>query len=135
LSPTVWPQILKLARASYPKECCGLLAGPPATADRTVTHFFPIQNINVERARDRYQMDPREQLAVEKEARRKELEVLGVFHSHPDHPAEPSGTDLAQAWPGYAYVIASVQADSVSTARCWELAGAAFREIGLKILS
>ncbi len=105
------------ARASYPEECCGLLLGK----DGLVLEAVKVKNINTERAHDRYEIDPREFLMVEKEAAKRGLTVLGIYHSHPDHPAEPSEFDRTRAWPEYFYLIVGVRGGSELTHRCWRL--------------
>ncbi len=105
------------ARASYPEECCGLLLGK----DGLVLEAVKVKNINTERAQDRYEIDPREFLMVEKEAAKRGLTVLGIYHSHPDHPAEPSEFDRTRAWPEYFYLIVGVRGGSELTHRCWRL--------------
>ncbi len=59
------------------------------------------------------------------------LEVVGIWHSHPDHPAEPSATDRAGAWEGWSYVIASVSSEGIPSVRSWRLCGARFLEEGM----
>ena len=71
-------------------------------------------------------LDPRDLLRAEDEARARSLAVVGIWHSHPDHPAEPSETDRAGAWDGWSYIIASVSSEGVSSVRSWRLRGARF---------
>ena len=79
----------------------------------------PVPNLNTERGHDRYEMDPKALLAVEREAKAGGMSVMGVYHSHPDNPARPSATDLERAWPGYAYVIVSVRQGRAAEWGCW----------------
>ena len=69
----------------------------------------------------RYTIDPRDMLRSQKAAREKGLNIIGVYHSHPDHVAEPSECDRAQAWPEYAYTILSVQQGKTADVRNWSL--------------
>ncbi len=71
--------------------------------------------------RDRYEIDPREMLAAMKTARLNNLEIVGIYHSHPDHPANPSECDRTLAWSEYIYVICSVDSGSVSATTAWQL--------------
>jgi len=96
------------AAAQYPHEACGVLLGRALEKACEVQEAVPCRNINAERAHDRYQIDPKEQLKVEKDARARGLDVLGYFHSHPDHPAAASATDLALSWEDVLYLIQAV---------------------------
>src|SRR5262249_26919055 len=91
-------QIQRWAAGGYPNEACGLLLGRPGAARTDVELATHARNLAVERARDRYELDPFDQLAAENDARARGLEVVGVWHSHPDHPARPSETDRQRAW-------------------------------------
>jgi proteasome lid subunit RPN8/RPN11 len=80
--------------------------------------------VNEERARDRFEMDPRDFLQAEEDAAHTGEEILGFYHSHPDHPAWPSPTDLlrAQPWPGYYHLIVAVRAAGFQKdARVWQV--------------
>lgn len=120
------------ARASHPREACGVLIG---TLDESgtaplarVTRILPCRNVDTRRAHDRYELDPADFMDADLGARRDGLEIVGIWHSHPDHPARPSATDHAAAWEGWSYVIASVSAAGVGDVRAWRLAGATFVE-------
>ena len=90
----------------YPREICGIMIGPHG--DRTVTEAKPARNIVVERARDRYEIDPRDHIRIQREADAAGLDIVGYYHSHPDHPAQASRFDTERAWAGYVYVIVAV---------------------------
>lgn len=109
------------AQASYPHESCGLLIGERGHGDIMVKRVTQAKNLNLERARDRYLLDPQDFLEADNAARAHGMEVLGVWHSHPDHPAEPSETDRAAAWPGWSYVILAVTCNGVQDMRAWRL--------------
>lgn len=91
----------------YPNEICGLMVGPPG--DGTVTGAKRARNTIVERARDRYEIDPRDQIRIQREADAEGLDIVGYYHTHPDHPAQASRFDTERAWAGYVYLIVSVQ--------------------------
>ena len=111
-------EIQSHAESGYPEECCGILIGK----DGLVAEVRRGANLNTERAHDRYLLDPKEQLQAEKEARAKSLEVIGFYHSHPDHPAVPSEFDRQWAtWAGYSYVITSVEKGKAIASRSWLL--------------
>ena len=119
----------RLAEAAYPYEGCGVLVGTRGE----VTEVRPGRNIRgpEDRARDRYILDPRDILQAERDADLARLEVLGFWHTHPDHPALASRYDADHAWPGYVYVIVSVIQGRAAAERGWVLereAPAEFRE-------
>jgi proteasome lid subunit RPN8/RPN11 len=91
----------------YPNEICGFMLGPKG--DGEVTEVRPARNIIVERSRDRYEIDPRDHIRTQREADAAGLDIVGYYHSHPDHPAQPSRFDAERAWAGYVYLIVSVQ--------------------------
>ncbi len=125
------------ARA-YPSECCGVILGDVNGACKKAEEIVPLKNIrnNPGRAqellplddpareteRNRFLLDPIDQLRVEKDARARGLEVLGYYHSHPDHPARPSNYDREHAWPWYSYVIVSIERGVAKHLTCWVLA-------------
>ena len=114
--------------AGYPDETCGLLLGLSSKAGCCVLLQRPARNLNQVRSTDRFELDPVAYLAAEQAASAAGIELVGVWHSHPDHPARPSETDRAMAWPGWSYLILSVTADGVVDLRSWRLAGRDFIE-------
>jgi len=111
--------------ASYPYECCGLLIGTAKEDERIVHAFRKCRNLNTERAHDRYEMDPMCWLNTEREFETTSLAIIGIYHSHPDHPSRASQTDtdaaLGAGMTNYSYVIASVQKGTVASAQSWML--------------
>ncbi|MGC1405859.1 MAG: M67 family metallopeptidase [Candidatus Dormiibacterota bacterium] len=130
LAPT--PQLLftealfermsELAAAAYPFEGCGVLVGALGEQGATVVKVMEGHNLVEDRRRDRYELDPRDIIKAERDARESHLEVIGFFHTHPDHPARPSQFDTDRAWPGYYYVVISVHAGQLGEATAWRLA-------------
>lgn len=108
-------------RATYPEECCGALLGRLQGEVSVVEAVEAIDNVGEEERRRRFLVDPRDYLAVEREARLRGLEVLGFYHSHPDHPAAPSEFDRQHAWPNLLYVIVAVAGGSPAEMTCWRL--------------
>lgn len=122
----------------YPNECCGVMLGSAEGAVKRVAEIVPLANLRHDPARaqellpldepgreserNRFLIDPLEQLKVEKGARARGLEVLGYYHSHPDHPARPSEYDREHAWPFYSYVIVSVERGEAKALTSWVLA-------------
>ncbi|ABB56191.1 Mov34/MPN/PAD-1 family protein [Synechococcus elongatus] len=108
----------------YPQEGCGLLLG----VDRRVEQVWPATNVwqpedtdeDHDRC-DRYQVDPQALLQAQRYCRDRQWQILGIYHSHPDHPAVPSECDRQQAWPEYVYLIASVTQGKIEDCRCWHL--------------
>lgn len=92
LDPVLW----HLKRV-YPHEGCGLFLGRREGERVTVTEAWPALNLNTERAADRYIMNPADQARAEAHARQSGVEIVGCYHSHPDHPARPSPFDTDQA--------------------------------------
>jgi len=122
LPPALHAELAGIARARYPREACGLLLGRRDGDHVRVLEQREARNQAV--TADRYDLDPADHLRAEDEARALELEVVGVWHSHPDHPARPSEHDRAQAWAGWSYVIVSVRADALGEVRSWRLGDA-----------
>lgn len=112
----------------YPHEVCGLLLGRFDGEETVVEEVTEAKNLNRQRARDRYALDPEDFLRAEKRATERGLDVVGVWHTHPDHAAVPSQTDLDAAWPGYSYVIVSVSRGRGLETRSWTLDGDHFVE-------
>lgn len=109
------------ARKTYPEECCGLLLGRSAASKR-VDEPRPATNVAETNRERRYVIDPRAIFSVDHELRGTGREILGFYHSHPDHPAQPSAFDEAQAtWPGYSYVILSIVDGNPAGLRSWVL--------------
>src|SRR5215471_17574026 len=111
--------------ASYPHECCGLLIGTAAAEGRVIHAFRKCRNLNTERAHDRYDMDPKCWLDTEREFESGPWRIVGIYHSHPDHPSRASQTDtdaaLGAGMLDYSYVIGSVQKGTVAGAQSWVL--------------
>ena len=93
------------ASEGYPHEICGMLIA--ARGEDVVTQTRRVRNTVVERARDRYEMDPLDQIRIQRECDATGLEIVGYYHSHPDHPAQASITDSTRSWAGPVYVIVS----------------------------
>lgn len=109
-----------LCRA-YPEEGCGVLLGRDLGGDREVERVVGFDNVREDSRHNRYLIAPEQFLAAEREARRLGLDVIGFFHSHPDHPSRPSAFDLEHAWPFYSYLIVSVERGRVKDAHSWRL--------------
>jgi proteasome lid subunit RPN8/RPN11 len=102
---------------TYPNECCGALIG----RDGQVTGTFALPNTTEEGPRRRFLVRPDDYRQAEKQAREASGELLGFYHSHPDHPARPSQYDLDHAWPFFSYIIVSVRAGAPEDMTSWRL--------------
>jgi proteasome lid subunit RPN8/RPN11 len=125
------------ALRDYPNECCGILFGKAEGKSKEVIEVISLPNLrhDAKRAqellpldepgreseRNRFLIDPTEQLKAEKDARMRGLDVVGYYHSHPDHPARPSEYDRAHAWPWYSYIIVSVVRGEPKALTSWVL--------------
>ena len=106
---------------SYPEEGCGVLLGSEHEGRREVTRVIAFENQREYSRHNRYTISPEQFLAAERESRDHGVDVLGFFHSHPDHPAQPSAFDLEHAWPYYSYLIVSVLKGRIDTMRSFRL--------------
>ncbi len=108
--------------AAYPNEGAGLLLGESADDEKRVAAILPLANQWDQGGQsNRFLLGPQAMLDGEREAARRGLDVIGVFHSHPDHPAEPSGFDRDWALPWYSYVITTVAGGAAGVSRAWRL--------------
>jgi len=111
---------------TYPHECCGVLLGQMAEDGiRTVASVARASNTRTDSAHNRYNIDPRELIRIQREGRERGEDIIGFYHSHPDHPARWSQTDFAEAhWFGCSYVITSVEKGKAVLTNSFELTGA-----------
>ena len=117
LPATVDAAIRSHARDAFPHECCGAMLG----SDGVVREAFALPNTTEEGPRRRFLVRPDDYRAAETRARDTALELMGFYHSHPDHPARPSQYDLDHAWPSFSYVIVSVMAGQDTLLTSWRL--------------
>ena len=110
---------------TYPHECCGVLLGQFADdGSKTVTRIARAGNTRDDSPHNRYHIDPKELIRIQREGRERGEDVVGFYHSHPDHPARWSTTDLAEAhWFGCSYVITSVEKGEAAITNSFELVG------------
>lgn len=122
LSPHQLQTVERHASASYPEECCGVLIGRARPGATYVERVLAVGNEREDSRHNRYLISPETVLAAHKEARAQGLEIVGYYHSHPNHPARPSEFDREYAWPGVSYLIVSVEQGEVADTRSWRLA-------------
>lgn len=109
---------------TYPEECCGFLIGRTGAAageTTVVERLLPVPNERQDSRHNRFVIHPETVLAAHKEARAAGADVVGYYHSHPDHPARPSDFDREHAWPGLSYLIVAVAGGRAGDARSWRL--------------
>jgi proteasome lid subunit RPN8/RPN11 len=122
LSRQLLKQIHAHGEAAYPEEGAGLMLGMASGGERRAARLLQFSNAREQTARhNRYLLTPQDYLHGEMEAARLGLDVIGVFHSHPDHPNIPSEFDREWAMPFLSYVITSVDAGQAAQSRCWQL--------------
>src|SRR6185295_3135136 len=117
ISAAVDAAIRAHGRETYPHECCGALIG----RDGSVTDVVALPNTTEEGPRRRFLVRPSDYRQAESRASELGAELLGFYHSHPDHPARPSQYDLDHAWPTFAYIIVAVAAGVAEAMTVWFL--------------
>ncbi len=122
LSERVLSAIRRHAAAAYPDECCGALIGAANGDDLTeIVDAQALDNVTDEGPRRRFRVSPADYRQSEARARELGAELVGFYHSHPDHPAQPSQYDLDHAWPNFSYVIIAVAGGQPGDLRSWRL--------------
>lgn len=122
----IYQQIRTHGEETYPHECCGALLGKYSPDGWHLQQAVPAGNTRTDSAHNRYNIAPGELVKIEREARRLGMAIAGFYHSHPDHPAQWSPTDFAEAhWLGCSYVITSVDQGKATVTNSFLLAGAA----------
>ncbi len=122
LHPDTLRALQSHGEAAYPNEGAGLLLGHAADGRKAVADILPLENRwGAEEQHHRFLLTPQDMLHGENEAARRGLDVIGIFHSHPDHPAQPSGFDRDWALPWYSYIITSVEKGRAAVSRSWLL--------------
>ena len=125
ITRTDYDAVRQHGEETYPHECCGVLLGHFAgDGARVVTSVARTGNTRTDSAHNRYNIAPRDLIRIQREGRERGDDILGFYHSHPDHPARWSPTDLAEAhWFGCSYVITSVEKGKAVITNSFELAG------------
>ena len=124
LPRAVFEELRAHGEQTYPRESCGALLGAPGPEGWRIEALVRAVNARTDAARDRYEIAPAELVKIAHQARSRGLEIAGFYHSHPDHPAQWSATDLAGAhWLGASYVITEVAEGKAAATRAYLLAG------------
>lgn len=109
---------------TYPNECCGILLGKTDGESLHVHQLIRAGNTRTDSAHNRYNIAPQELIAAQREARKQGLDIIGFYHSHPDHPAQWSPTDFAEAhWLGCAYIITAIEKGAAQITNSFLLTG------------
>lgn len=131
ISREAYEGMIKHAESGYPYEVCGVMIGNGEiisayrqcrnliAEDTVETEFKNSNKLDKERLRDRFELDPKSYMEADEWARSEGLEILGIYHSHPDHPSKPSETDRQIASPFWGYIIFSINQGSFNDARLW----------------
>ena len=114
-----WREMVGHAEATYPNECVGVMLGASENGRKTVQVALRMENVMPGSQRERYQLDSKDLLAADAEAGRRGMELIGIYHSHPDCDAYFSQTDLKNSCPWYSFVVLSVQQGRYHHANSW----------------
>ncbi len=128
-------EIERQAEEGYPYEICGFMLGAIDFENniRECFEVFQVENQNKERANDRFEIAPKDYMKVENYADEKGIMIIGIYHSHPDHPDRPSKTDLMFAQPDMSYIIVSVEKGKTKSWKSWQLDNGQFVEEEVEI--
>jgi proteasome lid subunit RPN8/RPN11 len=120
LSDSVWEKVQQHAEETYPLECCGFLFGKDGDV-REMNAVLQASNSKDGDQRRRFEISGSDYMKAERYAVENDLDFLGIYHSHPDHPAIPSSTDLQSALPFFSYVIVSIMKGKRAETSSWQL--------------
>jgi proteasome lid subunit RPN8/RPN11 len=109
IDPGAWNLMVAHAKSTYPRECCGAMLGSINGDSKRVTVAIPMENAFAGEQNSRYELRPEDLLKADREARRQGLDLIGIFHSHPDCDAYFSATDLKNSCPWYSFVVMSIK--------------------------
>lgn len=109
IEPQAWDVMVSHAKSTYPNECCGAMLGSLDGAAKVVRIATPLANRFAGEQNERYELRPEDLLEADAEARRQGMDLVGIFHSHPDCDAYFSKTDLENSCPWYSFLVLSIQ--------------------------
>ena len=122
LTDTIITAFERQSETEYPNECCGFILGNYISSKESVgSKYLPAINIKTENTERRFLIDPKAYEQAEEEAEKLGLSIVSIVHSHPDHPDKPSEFDLNHAWPGFSYIIISVEKGRSKSFKSWKL--------------
>lgn len=114
-----WAAMVAHAKETYPNECCGAMLGSTDGEHKTVRVSLPLRNAFDGAQAARYELHPEDLLAADKAARERQMDLIGIYHSHPDCDAYFSKTDLQHSCPWYSFVVLSIQKGEFHHANSW----------------
>ncbi|MGC8654266.1 MAG: Mov34/MPN/PAD-1 family protein [Candidatus Kryptoniota bacterium] len=114
-------KIGKHGESAYPEECCGILLGSNDGINQVIEEVVELDNEQGENRQRRFYVTPEQYMKAEKIASEKSLDLLGFYHSHPDHPAAPSEFDREHALPWFVYIIVSIMREKAKDMTAWRL--------------
>jgi proteasome lid subunit RPN8/RPN11 len=124
MSGELYETIRRHGERTYPHECCGVLLGTSGEDGNAVEAAVEAGNTRTDSAHNRYNIAPQELIRIQRQGRERGLDIVGFYHSHPDHPAQWSKTDFEEAhWIGCSYVITSVEKGTAKTTNAFLLTG------------
>jgi proteasome lid subunit RPN8/RPN11 len=119
IEPETWAAMVSHAREVYPNECCGAMIGSIDGDTKTVRVAMRLENAFAGAQAARYELRPQDLLAADKAARERSMDLIGIYHSHPDCDAYFSKTDLQNSCPWYSFVVLSIQKGEFHHANSW----------------
>jgi proteasome lid subunit RPN8/RPN11 len=119
IQPDAWREMVAHALATYPHECCGAMLGSVDDERKTVRVALPLENASEGERERHYELRPADLLRADKEARDRQLDLVGIYHSHPDCDAYFSVTDLKNSCPWYSFVVLSIRKGAFDHANSW----------------
>jgi proteasome lid subunit RPN8/RPN11 len=114
-----WAAMVAHARATYPNECCGAMLGSTDGEQKLVRVAMPLENAFEGAQAARYELRPEDLMAADRAARERQMDLIGIYHSHPDCDAYFSKTDLQNSCPWYSFVVLSIQKGKFHHANSW----------------
>jgi proteasome lid subunit RPN8/RPN11 len=119
IEPGAWQEMVSHARSSYPHECCGAMLGIIEEGRKTVSVALPLENAYGGPRERHYELRPEDLLRADREARGRSMDLVGIYHSHPDCDAYFSETDLKNSCPWYSFVVLSIRNGEFDHANSW----------------
>ena len=114
-------KLIEICEEGFPNEVCGVLIGKKDKEIFTINDYYVCENLNKERSVDRYELNPIDYIKAENHAKKITSSIIGIYHSHPNHPAIASETDKMFAWPDMAYLIYSIYDSKFKDLISWQI--------------
>ena len=114
-------KLIEICEKGFPNEVCGVLIGKKNKEIFIIDDYYICENLNKERSIDRYELNPIDYIKAEDRAKKSNASIIGIYHSHPNHPAIASETDKMFAWPDMAYLIYSIYDGKFKNLISWQI--------------